>query len=150
VKSRVIVDTGPLVALLNKPDRAHSWVMQQMADTQPPLITCEAVLAEAGYLTRQVAGARFALLEMVGEDFLSLGLAITDQHAALLSMLRRYANVPMSLADACLVRLAELHPQTPHACGSRHRSVVMQPMARRCTRQALLTIEAAPSAPFVT
>ena len=47
MKSRIIVDTGPLVALLNKPDHAHTWVMQQMADAQPPLITCEAVLAEA-------------------------------------------------------------------------------------------------------
>lgn len=113
MKSRIIVDTGPLVALLNKPDHAHTWVMQQMADAQPPLITCEAVLAEASYLTRQVAGARFALLEMVGENFLSLGMSVADQHAALLSMLRRYADVPMSLADACLVRLAELHPQSP-------------------------------------
>lgn len=113
MKARVIVDTGPLVALLNKSDHAHAWVMQQMTDCAPPLVTCEAVLAEATYLTRQVSGARIALIEMVGEGFLSLGLAISDQHAALLSMLRRYANVPMSLADACLVRLAELHPQSP-------------------------------------
>lgn len=113
MKTRVVVDTGPLVALLNKPDHAHAWVMQQMADLAPPLLTCEAVLAEATYLTRQVPGARIALIEMVGEGFLQLAMAISEQHAALLSMLRRYSNVPMSLADACLVRLAELHPQSP-------------------------------------
>ena len=113
MKSRVIVDTGPLVALLNRPDHAHAWVLQQLADVQPPLITCEAVLAEATYLTRQVAGARVALVEMLGEGFLSIGMAMADQHAALLVLVRRYVNVPMSLADACVVRLAELHPQSP-------------------------------------
>ena len=107
------MDTGPLVALLNQSDHAHSWVLQQMADIQPPLISCEAVLAEATYLTRQVPGARIALIEMVGEGFLSIGVAVADQHAALLAMVRRYANVPMSLADACLVRMAELYPQSP-------------------------------------
>ena len=113
MKSRVIVDTGPLVALLNRTDHAHAWVLQRMADLQPPLITCEAVLAEATYLTRQVPGARIALIEMLGEGFLTIGMAVADQHAALLAMVKRYANVPMSLADACLVRLAELHPQSP-------------------------------------
>ena len=47
MKQRVIVDTGPLVALLNKRDRAHAWVVQQLRDIAPPMITCEAVLAEA-------------------------------------------------------------------------------------------------------
>ncbi len=108
----VVVDTGPLVALLNQSDHAHAWVLQQMADLRPPLITCEAVLAEATYLTRRVPGARIALMEMVGEGFLNLGLAVADQHAALLTMMRRYADVPMSLADACLVRLAELNPKS--------------------------------------
>ena len=112
MKQAVVVDTGPLVALLNQPDHAHTWVLQQMADLRPPLITCEAVLAEATYLTRQVPGARIALMEMVGEGFLNLGLAVADQHAALLAMMRRYADVPMSLADACLVRLAELNPKS--------------------------------------
>ena len=113
MRSSVIVDTGPLVALLNRAEHAHGWVVQCLADLQPPLITCEAVLAEATYLTRQIPGARVALLEMVGEGFLQMGLAVADQHAALLTMVRRYADVPMSLADACLVRLAELHPQSP-------------------------------------
>ena len=107
------MDTGPLVALLNRPDNAHAWVLQQMGDIQPPLITCEAVLAEATYLTRQVPGARAALIEMVGEGFLTVGMAVADHHSALLAMVRRYANVPMSLADGCLVRLAELNPQSP-------------------------------------
>ncbi|NJM44200.1 MAG: PIN domain-containing protein [Brachymonas sp.] len=113
MKTKVIVDTGPLVALLNRQDAAHDWVMLQMADIRPPMITCEAVLAEATYLTSRIKGAREALVEMIGENFLSIGLHVEDQHAALLAMLKRYVNVPMSLADACVVRLAELHPKSP-------------------------------------
>lgn len=77
------------------------------------MITCEAVLAEATYLTRQVVGARAALIEMIGDEFLKIGIGAADHHSELLTMIRRYANVPMSLADACLVRLAEIFPQSP-------------------------------------
>ena len=108
----VIVDTGPLVALLNRTDNRHAWIVRQLADIQPPLITCEAVLAEATYLTRNVAGARAALIEMLGDGFLNIGMAVIDHHSALLAMIRRYSNVPMSLADACLVRMAEIYPQS--------------------------------------
>ena len=110
MKSRVIVDTGPLVALLNREDSAHAWVVRTLQEISPPMLTCEAMLAEATYLTRSLPGARMALIEMIGEGFLSIGMAVADHHSA---MVRRYGNVPMSLADACLVRLAELHPQSP-------------------------------------
>ncbi len=113
MKSRVIVDTGPLVALLNRTDTHHAWIVQQLHDIQPPMITCEAVLAEATYLTRAVPGARAALIEMLGEGFLTIGMALADHHSAILAMVRRYTDVPMSLADACLVRLAEIYPQSP-------------------------------------
>jgi uncharacterized protein len=113
MKSRVIVDTGPLVALLNRADTHHVWVVQQLKDIAPPMITCEAVLAEATYLTRAVPGARAALIEMLGEGFLTIGMALADHHSAILKMVQRYTDVPMSLADACLVRLAEIYPQSP-------------------------------------
>jgi predicted nucleic acid-binding protein len=113
MKARVIVDTGPLVALLNRTDHSHPWVVQQLRDIAPPMVTCEAVLAEATYLTRNLPGARAALMEMLGESFLTIGMALADHHSAILGMIRRYADVPMSLADVCLVRLAELYPQSP-------------------------------------
>ena len=113
MKSRVIVDAGPLVALLNSRDKHHAWVVQQLGNIQPPMLTCEAVLAEATYLTRAAPGARAALIDMLGEGFLNIGMALADQHSTILAMIRRYTDVPMSLADACLVRLAELHPQSP-------------------------------------
>jgi hypothetical protein len=57
-------------------------------DDQPPIFTCEAVLAEVTYLTRQGSGARVALIEMLAEGFLSIGLVVAEQHAALLTLLR--------------------------------------------------------------
>lgn len=113
MKSQVIIDTGPLVSLLNRNDSAHAWVVQQLRDIQPPMLTCESVLAEATYLTRQMPGARTALIEMLSEGFLSIGMAVADHCGALLAMICRYGDVPMSLADACMVRLAEIYPQSP-------------------------------------
>ena len=113
MKSSIVVDAGPLVALLNSRDKHHAWVVQQLGDIQPPMLTCEAVQAEATYLTRNVHGARAALIKMLGEGFITIGMALADQHSAILAMIRRYNDVPMSLADACLVRLAELYPQSP-------------------------------------
>ena len=88
MKSQVIVDTGPLVALLNSSDKHHTWVVQQLGDIQPPMVTCEAVLAEATYLTRTVPVARIALVEMLGESFLNIGMAVADHHSSLLTMVR--------------------------------------------------------------
>lgn len=113
LRSNVLVDTGPLVALLNAGDRRHASVARQLALLQPPFITCEAVLAEATHLVRHLPGGRAALLEMVDEGFLSVGLQISAQSAELLTLVKRYASVPMSLADACMVRLAELNPRSP-------------------------------------
>lgn len=113
LRSNVLVDTGPLVALLNAGDRRHASVARQLALLEPPFITCEAVLAEATHLVRHLPGGRAALLEMVDEGFLSVGLQISAQSAELLTLVKRYASVPMSLADACMVRLAELNPRSP-------------------------------------
>lgn len=108
----VLVDTGPLVALLNANDRFHPWVLQQLALIKPPLVTCEAVLAEATHLVRHLPRGRVALLEMVDEGFLTIGMRIDEQSGPLMTMVKRYASVPMSLADACMVRLAELNPHS--------------------------------------
>jgi predicted nucleic acid-binding protein len=113
LRSNVLVDTGPPVALLNAGDRRHASVARQLALLQPPFITCEAVLAEATHLVRNLPGGRAALLEMVDEGFLSVGLQISAQSAELLTLVKRYASVPISLADACMVRLAELNPRSP-------------------------------------
>lgn len=100
---RTILDTGPLVALLNRSDRHHVWTQQAFARVQPPLWTCEPVLAEASHLTGQAR----AILDMLAEQRLRIGLDLEEQATATAALLARYGK-RMDLADACIVRMSEL------------------------------------------
>jgi predicted nucleic acid-binding protein len=103
---RVLVDTGPLVALLDRRDHYHDWAKQQVAQIRPPLFTCEAVLTEAFHLLRTLPQARLAILEML-RQLLVVRFRLDEHHERVAGLVRRYGNVPMSLADACLVRMSE-------------------------------------------
>jgi predicted nucleic acid-binding protein len=104
----VLLDTGPLVALVNPRDRWHEWVRSQFGDIVPPLVTCEAVLSEACFLARRTRGGVGAVLALVDRGVVALGPGLKDHFAEVAALMHRYANVPMSLADAFLVRLSEL------------------------------------------
>jgi uncharacterized protein len=106
----VIVDTGPLVALLDADERNHAWVLEQFSRLRPPLITCEAVLSEAAFLIARVGADPGAITALVERGVVTVAALFDHQADAVTKLLRRYANVPMSLADACLVRLVELTP----------------------------------------
>jgi uncharacterized protein len=109
--SDVIVDTGPLVALLNARDEHHSWARSAMEAIEPPMLSCEPVLTEACYLVRKLRGGPEAVLDLVTRGVLDVGFRVDAELLALRTMVARYASVPMSLADACLVRMAEMHPR---------------------------------------
>lgn len=102
-----IVDTGPLVALLNRTDQYHDWVQEVLAGLELPFWTCEPVLTEAAYLTGRPA----ELMRMVADGKLLIGFEIAEQSDSLARLLTRYAG-RMDLADACVVRLSELHRQS--------------------------------------
>jgi predicted nucleic acid-binding protein len=108
--TRIIVDTGPLVAYLNCRDRWHRWVVDQMGALVPPLVTCEPVLTEACFLIHRAGGRPADLLRKVSQRNLEIGIDIEDDASAIESLMQRYADTPMSLADACLVRLTERLP----------------------------------------
>ncbi len=110
MRGPVLLDTGPLVALLNRRERAHERVSAVLEQLPRPLLTAEPVLAEAMYLLRSTQGGERKVLELVRAGLLRLPLRIETQAAELEALMRRYADVPMSLADACLVRLVELMP----------------------------------------
>ncbi len=112
MKKAVILDTGPLVALLNRRDRHHRWAKDQWAEIAPPLLTCESVLAEACFLVQPFAGGHMAVLEMVRRNVLDLSFRLAEETAAVSRLLKKYQDVPMSLADGCLVRMAEQHPES--------------------------------------
>ena len=106
----VILDTGPLVTFLAAGLKHHDWVCEQWKRLRPPLITCEPVLTEASFLLKREARNTDPLLALLERGVIRMGLQIKDQIADLRVLMRRYRERPMSLADACLVRLAELNP----------------------------------------
>ena len=109
MRGAALLDTGPLVAFLNRRDRFHAWAVAQLDEIEPPLLTCEPVLSEACFLLRHDPAGPAAVLDLVHDDLLRVGLHVPDEIVALRRLVRRYAELPISLADACLIRLAELN-----------------------------------------
>ncbi len=109
---RTIVDTGPLVALLNARDVHHGWARAEFGRREAPLHTCEAVLSEAQHLVVRGGGNPVQILEMLHRGALTVGLHVEAEVDRLLRLQRSYRELPMSLADACLVRMTELHHQS--------------------------------------
>jgi uncharacterized protein len=101
----VLVDTGFLVALLSKQDADHRWALTQAMAYPPPWRTCEAVLSEAFHLLAE-RGTR-ELSQVLRRDAVSVDFNLGDNLDPVLRLLYKYSNVPMSLADACLVRMTE-------------------------------------------
>jgi len=106
-----LVDTGPLVALLSEGDRHHAWTKQTFARVRAPMRSCEAVISEAWYLLRNSRKGQAALLELLERGLLSIDFALGSELVPLRRLVDRYRDQPMSLADACLVRMAELYDE---------------------------------------
>ena len=104
----VIVDAGLLVALLSRRDTHHQWAVVQARQYAPPWRTCDAVLSEAFHLLR--AGGLPALSALVRRGAVVTGFDLASEIEPVLRLMQKYASVPMSLADACLVRLSETLP----------------------------------------
>jgi len=109
MRRQVILDTGPLVAFLNGRDKHHDWAEAQWAQTQPPLLTCEAVISEACFLLRQWEEGAGSVFKLLQRKVLDISFCLADHIVPVGILLRKYGDVPISLADACLVRMAELH-----------------------------------------
>lgn len=103
----VLVDTGPLVAFLNSRDRYHEWIKEVLSEVDAPLLSCEAVLSEACFLLRHAPGGGEAVLKLLDRELIRLPFRLEAEGPSVRRLLARYADVPMSLADACLVRLSE-------------------------------------------
>ncbi|MGA9210203.1 MAG: PIN domain-containing protein [Terriglobales bacterium] len=104
-----IVDTGPLVAFLDRAEQHHRWVVEQVEELDPPLLVCEPVLAEAMHLLARFPRAQDALFELLENGALSIAFRIEEHVPALLKLHQKYRDRPMSLADACIVRMAEIY-----------------------------------------
>ena len=105
----VIADTGPLVALIDPDTREHDWVRDLAKALPKPLLTSEPVLTEAAFLLARDGFDADELFALADSGVLKVGVDFNHERGALRSLMRKYRGVPMSLADATLVRLSELH-----------------------------------------
>ena len=108
--SSVLIDTGPLVAFLHDSEVSHGWAAAKFKELQAPYLTCEPVLAEAFFLVSRYPGGVRRFFELLGSGLLEIDFSLLRERGAIWKLIHKYEDLPMSLADACLVRLAELHP----------------------------------------
>lgn len=106
----VVVDAGPIVAWINRADAHHRWARAQFERLHPPLLTCEAVLAEAAFLLEYAGADPTTVAALTVNGVFSVAPVLGEEAGSVLQLMRRYRNIPMSLADACLVRLSETAP----------------------------------------
>jgi uncharacterized protein len=106
---QVLLDTGPLVAFINPRDNFHGWAVTEWAASSVPLLTCEAVITEACFLLRKVYRGEAAVMSLLETEILHIPFRLDDEVVNIRQFINRYQSVPMSLADACLARMAEMY-----------------------------------------
>jgi predicted nucleic acid-binding protein len=103
-----ILDTGPLVGALDRDDQWHEWAAKEFAAIRQPALTCDAVISEACFLLRGAPESREKVFALVERGILRVVPVLPDESPAVRTLLARYGR-RMDYADACLVRLSELH-----------------------------------------
>ncbi|HEY6384973.1 MAG TPA: PIN domain-containing protein [Candidatus Acidoferrum sp.] len=103
----VLLDTGAIVAVLDRSEKAHHACAEAVNELQAPLITCEAVIAERCYLLRNLRGAPEAVIENVAAGIFQISFQLSREVDGVKRVLRKYKDRKTDLADACLIRLAD-------------------------------------------
>ena len=97
------------MALLDRADMHHSWAMECFQTLRPPLITCEGVLAETLHLLADLPPSSAALARLHQERVIRVDFEFEPHALAVWKLVEKYRDLPMDFADACLVRMSELH-----------------------------------------
>lgn len=105
----LLLDIGPWVALMCKNDRYHQWSRDQFAVHRGPFLTCEAVVAETCFFISRGGFDPAKALMFIERGAVQMAIDLQAEVAPVRALFERYENVPASLADACLIRLSELH-----------------------------------------
>jgi predicted nucleic acid-binding protein len=105
----VLVDAGFLVALLGGRERHHAWAVAEATRHPPPWQTCKSVLSETFFLLGQ--RGRPAVVALLRRGALHPSFRLAQEQEPVLALMRKYADMSMSLADACLVRMTEMLPE---------------------------------------
>jgi predicted nucleic acid-binding protein len=101
-----LADAGFLVAFANRNDRFHAWAIRVARDVTDPLLTCDAVLAEAAFHLQDNS----LVLALVSEGLVAPAFEVSAELPHLQALAKRFANRRPDLADLCLIRMSELHP----------------------------------------
>ena len=102
----IILDTSVLVALINRSDSNHIWAVQEWMQLKSPALTCEAVISETCFLLKRKYLIE-AVFEMIEIGAIAIAFNLQKESSNVRSLMSRYESVPMSFADACLVRMSE-------------------------------------------
>lgn len=102
----VLLDTGVIVALLDRSERFHQTSVEALKSLTAPLVTCEAVIAETSYLLRGLKGAAEAVVENVVSGVFQIPLQLGQSANEVLAIMHKYRDRQIDLADACLISLA--------------------------------------------
>ncbi|HEY7302330.1 MAG TPA: PIN domain-containing protein [Xanthobacteraceae bacterium] len=108
-----ILDAGALVAFFDRAERHHRWVSERMDELAAPLLLCEPVLAETLYLLSDYSEAQDKVLAFIQSGAFSIAFEVGEHVGALRKLLQKYRDVPMSFADACIVRMTEIYDEHP-------------------------------------
>lgn len=103
-----IVDMSVIIAYLNLKDMYHKWAIENLKRLSPPLITCEAVIVESSFLLRKYEKGNQLLFQLLKENLLEIRFNLQQQSEYINSLLIQYSDVPISIADACLIRMSEI------------------------------------------
>ena len=104
---RVLVDTGPLVAIMSRDDSQHRTCTETLASLAPPLLTCWPVLTETTWLLRRQPSALERLFAAFDAGMIELLTLDASAVPWIAGFMRRYETIGAQLADAALVYLAE-------------------------------------------
>lgn len=104
---KTIVDAGPLVALFNKNERDHPWAVEVFGSLVPPLFTTEPAITETAYFLTSAGLSARRLLDWIDSGDLQIPFQLPEHAGAVAALMDKYGS-RMDLADATLVRLAEL------------------------------------------
>lgn len=107
----VIADASIIVAILSDRDLWFNWALAQYDVLPHPFLTCEPAITEACFLMRRSYLGERDVLRLVADGILKIDFAVSGEVEPVLQLMKKYANVPMSLADACLVRMSELNAE---------------------------------------
>lgn len=96
-----------IVALLDRTDAGHTTCAHAIQQINSPLVSCEAVVSESCFLLKHIPGAAEQVLENLEHGMFQIGFALPNNPTSINGLMRKYRDVPISLADACLIQMAD-------------------------------------------